>query len=607
MTKAQRALLSVTDKTGIVELAKELQGMGVEILSTGGTAKALTAANVPVVEVSDYTKSPEMFDGRVKTLHPKVHGGILYRRDNEKDVADAEKNGIKPIDMVVVNLYQFEKKAAEPNVSLDDLIESVDIGGPTMLMSGFKNHKHVAVVADPAAYAGIVKEMKETGEISADTRRVLAAYALNMVADYRAANAMVLTERLTGEKTLRLAGRKGKQLGRYGENWDQKAWKFILPGATEPNVATAVQLHGTPLGYNNYLDADAALRTVLEFDEPCAVVVKHTNPCGIATADTIDMALQKAWQGDIVSAFGSIIAFNREVDLKTVKFLSERVNPNSTPEKTLRGYFVEVLVAPSYSKEALEYLKEKRSKENLRVLAVGDLKKQQDAYDLRFIRGGILRQTRNSGSYLTDIDDCFKPEHPVKCENSGAERKVGVVTNSAPDPAFKGLYDFAWKAVKNVKSNAIAIAQEWTPGKYQLLGIGAGQMNRAESCRLAIDHAEATLSLEYNVAAGNANESQKAFFTGEEERLAALGKKIFPDGEQSAPTGFEAYRQEVYKKAVAASDAFFPFADGPKALLENGIRHFIQPGGGNKDQEVTVTVYSRGGRMIFTGKRNFLH
>jgi phosphoribosylaminoimidazolecarboxamide formyltransferase/IMP cyclohydrolase len=596
MTRIQRALLSVTDKTGIVEFGKALQEMGIEVLSTGGTATKLRDSGISVTAVKDYTGVPEMFDGRVKTMHPKILGGILFRRDNEKDAREAEENGIKPIDIVAVNLYQFEKKAAQPGVSLEELIEEVDIGGPTMLMSAFKNHKHVTVAPDPASYEKIIKELRETGEVSAETRRVNAAYALNMVADYRAANAVVLTQMLTGEQTVRLAGRQGKQLGRYGENWDQKAWVFTLPGVKEPNVVTAKQLHGGPLGYNNYLDADAALQTAMEYDDPCAVIVKHTNPCGIATAQTLAMALEKSWQGDTISAFGSIIAFNREVDLETVKVLTDRINPEGK-----RGYFVEVLVAPGYTEEALQYLKEKKTKETLRVLAVGDLKTPQEAYDYRLVRGGILRQTRNSESYLTSLDDCFTEAHPVMCENSNTERTVGVATKLAPPHSLKGLYDFAWKAVKHVKSNAIAIAREWAPGQYQLLGTGAGQMNRAESCRLAVDHAEATLHLEYKMLVGAANEAERGFFTGEAQMFAEL-RKALPEN-----ITFADYKKHALKKAVVASDAFFPFADGPELLLDYGIRHFIQPGGGKKDQEVMLKVYSRGGDMVLTGKRNFLH
>lgn len=601
MTKIQRAILSVTDKTGIVEFGQALRSMGVEILSTGGTATKLREGKVKVVDVSKFTGTPEMFGGRVKTLHPKIHGGILYRRDNKEDVNEARKNKIKPIDLVAVNLYKFEEKAAKPGVTLEELVEEVDIGGPTMLMSAFKNHKDVIVASSPETYAGIIKELRETGDVSMNSRRVLAAYAINLVADYRAANAVTLTPMLTGEQTLRLTGRQGKQLGRYGENWDQKAWVFYLPGVKEPNVVTAKQLHGGPLGYNNYLDADAALATVMEFDKPTAVVIKHNNPCGIATADNLAEALELAWQGDTVSAFGSIIAFNREVDLETVKVLTDRYG-GTKDDRPTKGYFVEVLVAPSYTEEALAYIKEKKTKDSLRILAVGDLKKPQESFDYRVIRGGVLRQTRNSKDYLTSLDDCFATKHTIHDDNSDADRTIGMVT----EHPMKGLYDFAWKAVKRVKSNGIAIAREYAPGQYQLLGIGAGQMNRRDSTELAIKNAEKSLELEFLVAGGHGDYIQAGFFTRSMEHIKKLGI-VHPESDEEYKKAVAAYKKEVLSKCVAASDAFFPFPDGPELLLKAGIRNIIQPGGGNKDKEIINLVNKYGGTMVFTGKRNFLH
>ncbi len=602
MGKVQRALLSVTDKAGIVGFGKSLEELGVEILSTGGTAKKLREGGVAVKDVSEFTGFPECFDGRVKTLHPLVHGGILYQRDNPEHVKRAEELGVKPIDLVAVNLYDFESASKKPGISLDALVEEVDIGGPSMLMAAFKNHKDVAVVADPQAYDGIIRELRETGEISADTKRVLAAYAVNRVADYRAANAMVLTEMLTGEKTLRLAGRQGKQLGRYGENWHQKAWIFTLPGVKEPNVVTAEQLHGTALGYNNYLDADAALSAVMEFDEPCTVIIKHNTPCGIATsgmatADRMDVALERAWQGDIVSAFGSVIAFNREVDLETIKVLSERPNPDGK-----KGWMIEVLVAPSYTPEVLAYIKDKKSKENLRILAVGDMSRPQEAYDFRFVRAGILRQERDKTLYIAgSIDACFEHKHTVKCENSGADRVVGVVTATAPYESMKALYDFAWKAVKPVKSNAIVIAREYAPGKFQVLGTGPGQPNRVNSCKLAIDRAEAALALEYHVLKGEGTPAENAFFQGQSEMLNEMRKCMKPD------VTYQQYKSLVLRQSVVGSDAFFPFEDGPTALAEFGLRNFIQPGGSARDVKVIEVLDKYHASMVFTGTRHFRH
>lgn len=598
MTKPQRALISVTDKTGIVEFAKSLEGLGVEILSTGGTAKALTEGGVKVKEVSEHTGFPECFGGRVKTLHPLVHGGILYDRDNQQHVEQAKTLGVKPIDIVAVNLYPFEETAKKPGVKLEDIVENVDIGGPAMLRSAFKNYKHVAVITEPSMYNAVAAEIKATGELSADTHRKLAVFAINRVADYDDAIAVELTKQLGGELTTRITGRNGKQLGRYGENWDQKAWVFELQGAKEPNVVTAKQLHGGPLGYNNYLDADAALATIMEFSEPTAVVVKHNNPCGIATADKLADALELAWQGDTVSAFGSIIAFNREVDLETVKVLTDRVGSFSPEGKPRKGYLVEVLVAPSYTSEALDYLKEKKSKESLRVLEVGDLQRPQEAFDFRAVRGGILRQTRNNNNYLTSLDDCFEKQHSVRDENSNTDRTVGVVTLEGPDLS-KGLYDFAWKAAKRVKSNAIVIAREYAPGQYQLLGIGAGQPNRRDSTKIAIEHARETLALEFKVRTVPDNEIQTGFFQNSMKRFAPIHY------DSSDPVG--TYIKAELAKCVVASDAFFPFPDGPELLVKAGIGNFIQPGGGNKDKETIEVVNLYNGSMVFTGKRNFLH
>lgn len=593
MAKIRRAILSVTDKTGITELGAALDERNIELLSTGGTAKALRDKNVRVTEVSDYTGFPECFDGRVKTLHPKIHGGILFKRDDPKHVEEAQRLGIPPIDMVVVNLYEFEKTAREEGATLEKLVENVDIGGPAMLRSAFKNYKDVAVVTEPAMYQAIVDELKANGELSADTHRRLAVFAINRVADYDDAIAVELTKRLVGEETIRLVGRAGQQLGRYGENWHQKAWIFTIPGVKETNVVAAKQVHGPALGFNNYVDADAALQTVMEYDEPCAVVVKHCNPCGIATAETLEVALERAWQGDPVSAFGSILAFNREVDLDTVKVLGERKNGEN---KT--GWMVEVIVAPSYSEEALDYIKSKDTKKSLRLLAVGDLKEAKGAFDYRMVRGGILRQSRDDSLYLgKSIDDLFEGAYLRTCKNSEKELLVGTVTRERPDPALKGLYEFAWKAVKHVKSNAIVIAREYAPGKYQVLGMGAGQPKRVQSAEIAVSIAEANLEREYKMLT-----DEESF-----DKYPILASEIQNMRSTISHTTLEDYKKHELAKCVAASDAFFPFTDGPEALAGFGIRNFIQPGGGNKDEEVTKLLNKYNAAMILTGRRHFLH
>ncbi len=597
MTRIQRALFSVTDKTGIVDFGKELQGLEVEILSTGGTAKTLREGGVKVVEVSDYTGFPECFDDRVKTLHPKVAGGILFERDKEEHRKQAAELGVKKLDLVVVNLYRFEEVAAKPGVTIEELIKNMDIGGPTMLKEAVKNNNDVVVLTDPRAYEKFISELRELGEISTVTRKRLAAEAMNRVADYESAIAVALTKALTGEETIRIVGRNGEKLSRYGENWHQNVKKFAI-ATSEPNVVGGKQLRKVDMGYNNYLDADNALQTVMEYEEPAAVVVKHQNPCGAATGDSLEIALERGWQGDPVSAFGSILALNREVDLDTIKVLGERKNGSGK-----KGWMVEVIVAPSFTKEALNYIEEKakvqESKKNLRVIAVGQLDKPQDEYDLRFVRGGVLKQSRDNKLYLTDsIDDLFQPPRAMRCQNSGKDLSVGIVTTASPDPNLKGLYDFAYKTVKHIKSNAIAIAREYAPGKFQLIGMGAGQPSRVESARIAVKKAEEVFQREYEMITNP--ESEKEY------PILAKGIQALRSSFQAGTT-YEQYKQQELKKCAAASDAFFPFADGPTVLAEFGIRNFIQPGGGNNDKDIIETVNKYNAAMILTGARHFLH
>jgi len=598
---AKRALISVTDKTKLDVLLEGLNKYNYEIVSTGGTAKELRKIiaekgyKINVIDVKDITDYPELFDGRVKTLHPAILGGILYDRDNPEHVKQAKKNKIQPIELVVVNLYAFEKAAAKSGINEEELIEEIDIGGPTATMSAIKNWKHVGILADPGSYADIVKEMDaNNGQLTDKTRKTLAAFAMNKIADYRNANAVELTRRFTGDETLRQKFVKGNRLGRYGENWHQEAWLFVMPGVNEPNVVKARQVHGIPPGFNNYLDAEAALETVKEFKEPAAVIVKHGNPCGVAVSDNLVNALERAWQGDPVSAFGSVIAFNKKVEIDVIKVICERNNSGGR-----KGWFVEVMIAPEFSKDALEYVKNLDSKKGLRLLEVSELGEEKERFAYRNLLGGILKQTKDDKMYLADnIDELFRKPFILKCENSGKELTVGTVTEKKPDESMKGLYDFAMKTAKHTKSNAIVIAREYAPGKYQVLGMGAGQPNRKVSCKIAITKAHENLETEYDMLTGDnigkeilASEYDELMKT---KRLDGMDKKSY-------------IKDQLEKYCVLASDSFFPFRDSIDEIAGFGIKNIIQPGGSIKDTNIIEAANQHKIAMIFTGTRHFLH
>ncbi|TKJ17222.1 bifunctional phosphoribosylaminoimidazolecarboxamide formyltransferase/IMP cyclohydrolase [Candidatus Woesearchaeota archaeon B3_Woes] len=609
MDQKNRALITVTDKTNLDILAEGLSHHNYEIISTGGTSRVLreiieeNGYDINVIDVSDVTGYPELFDGRVKTLHPAILGGILFDRSNPEHVQEAKDNNIVSIDLVVNNLYPFESTAAKPGATEDDIIENMDIGGPTATISAVKNWKHVGVLADPAIYETIISEMDlNNGVLTKETRRDLAAFAINTIADYRSANAVELTRRFTGEETLRRKFVDGKELGRYGENWHQKSWLFVDPNISEPNAVIANQVHGGPLGYNNFLDAEAALRTVKEYkDQPTVVVIKHSEPCGIATADTLENALERAWQGDPVSAFGSVIAFNREVDLDTMKVICDR--PNTTGKK---GWFVEAMIAPSVSPQALEYVQGKKTKSNLRILEVGDMAAGVvEDIEYRELLGGILKQERDSRLYLTDtVEELFREPYQLTCQNSQKELTVGIVTETKPKENSEGLYDFAMKAAKHTKSNAIVICREYSPGQYQVLGMGAGQPNRKDAGgKLAITKAHENLEMEYQVLANleEATEHAKAMLTSEYDTLMDSASKVI------AGQTKEQYIKTQLKDCCLASDAFFPFRDGLDAVAGFGIKNVIQPGGSNGDPSVIEAANEYDIAMVFTGMRHFKH
>ena len=521
--KIRRALISVHDKTGIVELAQALAALGVEIVSTGGTAKLIREAGVRVLDVSEVTGFPEMLDGRVKTLHPKIHGGILARRDIPEHLTALDKHGITPIDLVVSSLYPFEQTVARPGVTQAEAIEQIDVGGPTMIRAAAKNHAGVAVVTAASQYAAVLEELKASGGALSDaTRFRLAREAFRRTAQYDAAIAAYLSASESGAAsdlfppTLKLDAERALSL-RYGENPHQEAAFYRQLGAPPVGLATMKQLHGPELGYNNLLDFSAALSLLLEFDDPAAVVIKHMNPCGAARAATVGAAMALAKASDPVSIYGGIVGVNRTLDAAVVQALA--------------GVFVEILFAPSFTPEALEELK--RTKKRCRVFEVAcDRPLPARLPEYRGVLGGLLVQT-------TDLAD-LEPAN------------LKTVTKRAPTPAELDALRFAWRVGKHAKSNAIVLTT-----RDQVIGVGAGQMNRVDSARLAVMRAR-------------------------EIGLATTG-------------------------TVCASDAFFPFRDGLDVVARAGATAVIQPGGSLRDDDVIAAADEQGIAMVFTGVRHFRH
>ena len=515
----RRALISVSDKTGIVDFAKQLQEFGVEILSTGGTFKLLKESDITVTEVSDYTGFPEMMDGRVKTLHPKVHGGILGRRGQDDAVMD--EHGIKAIDMVVVNLYPFEQTIAKPDCSLEDAIENIDIGGPTMVRAAAKNNAYVNIVVNADDYQSILTEMKANeGATSQATRFDLAIKAYEHTAAYDGAIANYFGRLVPGgdenfPRTFNTQFSKAQDM-RYGENPHQNSAFYIEKNPPAASIATAKQLQGKALSYNNIADTDAALECIKQFEQPACVIVKHANPCGVAVAKDLLGAYELAYKTDPESAFGGIIAFNRELDVQTAQTIVDR-------------QFVEVIIAPSVSEEATQAI---ASKKNLRLLICGEWSKSLPALDYKRVNGGLLVQDRDLGMVGQD--------------------ELKVVSKRQPTAEEIGDLLFAWKVAKFAKSNAIIYAKAG-----QTIGVGAGQMSRINSARIAAIKAE------------------------------HAGLQV--------------------KGSVMASDAFFPFRDGIDNAASVGISCVIQPGGSIRDEEVIAAADENDMAMVFTGMRHFRH
>ena len=539
--KVRRALVSVHDKTGVVEFARSLAALGIEILSTGGTATLLRKSGVPVRDVSDVTGFPEMLDGRVKTLHPKIHGGILARRDAAADVDALEKHGILPIDLVVVALYPFEATVARSSVTLAEALEQIDVGGPAMVRAAAKNHASVGVVTDPSQYPRVLDELRANGgALSEATRARLAQEAFRRTAEYDAAIASYLSSEgvstAPSETAPRIdsAGGAGartekfpavlridaeRRLGlRYGENPHQAAAFYTPLDGPRLGLAAMTQLHGPELGYNNVLDFSAALALVFEFDEPAAVVVKHTNPCGVALGATVGEAMTRAKASDPVSIYGGVVGVNRAVDMGVVEALA--------------GTFVEILFAPAFAPDALDALR--RTKKKCRVFEVpcdrASLPPRLTEY--RSVLGGLLAQQAD----LSDLDAAA----------------LKTVSKRPPTAAEMDALRFAWRVAKHVKSNAIVLAT-----RGQVVGVGAGQMNRVDSARLAVMRAREV-------------------------------------GLETAGT-------------VCASDAFFPFRDGLDVVAKAGATAVIHPGGSLRDEEVIAAADEHGMAMVVTGIRHLRH
>ncbi|EHJ55858.1 bifunctional purine biosynthesis protein purH [Streptococcus urinalis FB127-CNA-2] len=515
MTK--RALISVSDKTNLVDFAKQLVELGWEIVSTGGTKTVLEEAGISTIAIDQVTGFPEMMDGRVKTLHPNIHGGLLARRDSESHLQAAKDNQIELIDLVVVNLYPFKETILKPDVTYADAVENIDIGGPSMLRSAAKNHTSVTVVVNPADYTTVLGELADTGQTTFETRQKLAAKVFRHTAAYDALIAEYFTKAVGEEKPEKLTLTYDlNQAMRYGENPQQDADFYQKALPTDYSIASAKQLNGKALSFNNIRDADAAIRIIRDFKEkPTVVALKHMNSCGIGQADSIEKAWDYAFEADSVSIFGGIIVLNRQVDAATAK--------------KMHAIFLEIIIAPSYSKEALEILTTK--KKNLRLLELPFEAQDASEEEKEFtgVVGGLLVQNQ-------DV---------IKEKTSDWE----VVTDRKPSEQEKEALQFAWKAIKYVKSNGILIAND-----HMTLGVGPGQTNRVASVRIAIDQAK--------------------------DRLEG---------------------------AALASDAFFPFADNIEEIAAAGIKAIIQPGGSVRDQESIDAANKYGIAMVFTGVRHFRH
>ena len=531
----RRALLSVSDKRGLIDLAQALAHRGVHLLASGGTRTALQDAGLPVTEVAEYTGQPEILGGRVKTLHPKLHGGILARRDLPNDLAALEAQGIEPIDLVVVNLYPFEATVARPGVSFEEAVENIDIGGPSLIRGAAKNLPFVAVATSPDQYPELIAALDSSGGTTLELRRRLALAVFEQSATYERAIADYLRREISDTTVQpdqaaasspfpdKIALRfERRALLRYGENPHQRAAFYADPAATGPSLATSQILHGKELSYNNLLDLDSAFRLIRLFDDPAATILKHNNPCGAAESDELSEAFDLAYEGDPVSAFGGIVGFNRPVDLATAERLCQP------------GRFIEAILAPSFDPDAFRLLTTKPTwKNSVRLVAlgasIGPVSVIPYGFDLRRVEGGLLMQ---------DWDQ-------IETDPEAGS----VASQRSPTADERRSLGFAWRVCQSVKSNAIVLVQ----GR-QLVGVGAGQMSRLDSVRIAVNKA----------------------------------------GDRA-------------RGSVLASDAFFPFRDGPDEAAQAGVTALIQPGGSKRDSETVTACNEHNLAMIVTGRRHFRH
>jgi len=534
--RVRRALISVSEKTGVLALAEGLIELGVEIVSTGGTARVLADAGLAVRAIEDFTGFPEMMDGRVKTLHPRLYAGLLAVRNEDSHLQAAAEHEIEPVDLVCVNLYPFEQTVARGDASDAEIVENIDIGGPTMIRAAAKNHAYAAVLVDPADYSAVLEELRESGgRLSMLTRERLAGKAYATTARYDAAISTWFAQRAEEDFPDQRAYAYEKQTElRYGENPHQRAAYYALLGAPTHLLAGVTQLHGKELSFNNLLDLSSARELVEDFSEPACAIVKHNNPCGCALGRTAQDAYERAFAGDPVSAYGGVIALNRPVDAACAQALSKQ--------------FIEVLLAPSFEPEALETLTQKK---NVRLLELPDWPEPAGGLEAKPVIGGLLVQDRDEVTETVEQMTVMSAKQPTEAEWEDMR--------------------FAWQVCRHVRSNAIVIARNGAT-----IGIGAGQMSRVDAVRIAIEKAQA-------------------------------GEAAASEGDVGGGAGSQAGGANRLAGAALASDAYFPFADGPQLAIDAGITAIIQPGGSVRDPDVVAAIDAADVAMVSTGVRHFRH
>ena len=602
------ALISTYNKSGVVEFAKELIALNYQILSTGGTASALQEAGLEVNQVSEFTGADEVFGGRVKSLHPKIHGGLLMRPDNLKDLQEANQHGYNPIEIVAVNLYPFVEVTNQPECNLTEAIENIDIGGPAMLRASAKNHKYVTTICDPNDYPRVIEQLRTDGHTSQELRNELALKVFAKTMHYdNAIHNYLNTHFDSNPEQLNIRPEKSPWSPRYGENPHQKTNVFLEGNAFKDDISLiqAKQEHGQDMSYNNWLDSDGALRSVLvlnELQKPAVSVIKHGNPCGLACAETPRLALERAWQGDPVSAFGSVIASNRIINKEFLQVLTSR--PGADGRK---GWFVEVLLAPGFESEAIDYIQSKKSKAKMRLLSVPGLDTAEEArgWQWKSILGGYLAQQEDHDVY-PGVNFHKLLAEPFEVDFAGRPFLVGNMTGNELSGSLQKAADFALRAVKVTHSNAIVIARDLQGLGTQMLGMGAGQPNRKVSSFLALQKARENLSLEYRMLHKTTREGEEM----DHNLLKSQWEEFVQLQEQR---GLLQLAEEDYickqlsEYCAAASDAFFPFADGLLELSHGGVKTIVEPGGSMRDEEVIQAARDEGVSLIFCGLRHFRH